>query len=185
MDARVDWVQIREKDLPANVLLNLVREAVAASRHASARILVNGRLDVALAAEAQGVHLGAETIPLDATVQWRQTSGTSPEFLIGASCHSIEEAKRAAASGADYIFFGPVFDTPAKRAFGEPQGIDRLSRVCRAVSIRVLAIGGVNETNALECLRAGAKGVAAIRLFQESRNPGNLAEIVAHIHSFR
>jgi len=181
IDAGADWIQIREKDLSAKLLLKLAREAVAIRR--SARIIVNGRLDAALAAQADGVHLGAQMIPADAVVQWRKTIPGPLEFLVGVSCHNVEAAKKAEASGADYVFFGPVFDTPAKRIFGEPQGTDRLREVCRVMSIPVLAIGGVNEANAKECLCAGAEGIAAIRLFQEGRKPAALAQIVAHIHS--
>ena len=91
-------------------------------------------------------------------------------FLVGCSCHSIASAKAAAGDGADYLFFGPVFATPSKAAFGEAQGPDRLAAVCRAVSIPVIAIGGVRTDNAAACVQAGAAGIAAIRLFQESEN---------------
>jgi len=184
LDAGADWIQIREKDLSAKLLLGLTREAVALAQHAgSARIIVNGRLDVALAARARGVHLGAETIPADAVTEWRETSGIFSELLLGVSCHGVEDAKNAEAAGANYIFFGPVFETPTKRRFGKPQGVDRLGEVCRAVSIPVLAIGGIDESNAERCLRAGAKGVAAIRLFQEGRSPETLRQIVRRMHS--
>jgi len=83
------------------------------------------------------------------------------------SCHSREDAIKAEAAGANYVFFGPVFDTPAKRKFGVPQGIAKLADVCRSVRIPVIAIGGIDESNAAECLRAGAAGIAAIRTFQE------------------
>jgi thiamine-phosphate pyrophosphorylase len=185
IDAGADWIQIREKDLSANLLCDLVREAVAiAHRASSARVIVNGRFDIALAAQADGVHLGAETIPAGAVVQWRKASGASAVFLVGVSCHNPEEAKSAAAIGADYIFFGPVFDSPAKRIFGEPQGIDRLGEICRSVRVPVLAIGGVNHANTEQCLRAGARGIAAIRLFQEGRDLQAVAQVISRIHSF-
>jgi len=84
------------------------------------------------------------------------------------SCHSLETAKAADESRADYIFFGPVFATPAKAAYGAPQGLERLAEVCRAVALPVLAIGGITLENASACLSAGAAGIAAIRLFQEA-----------------
>jgi len=89
---------------------------------------------------------------------------------VGASCHSLDAAQQAERDGADYIFFGPVFDTPAKRKFGPPQGIERLKEVCHGVQIPVLAIGGVTIENARECLQAGAAGLASIRLFQNAQD---------------
>jgi len=163
--ANASWIQIREKDLDTRSLVELARFAVAETRAARSLVLVNDRLDVALAANAAGVHLGEKSLPLDAVVEWRRSAGR-PDFLVGVSCHSLESAQAAAKGGADYLFFGPVFATPSKAAFGAPQGIDRLRVVCAAIQIPVLAIGGVNRENAAECFRAGAAGVAAIRLFQ-------------------
>jgi thiamine-phosphate pyrophosphorylase len=167
--AGVDWIQIREKDLEARPLAALVRRAIDATRRTGARILVNDRLDVALAAGAAGVHLGEWSLPVETVAEWRRSSGRA-EFQIGVSCHSIEAARAAERRGADYIFFGPVFSTPSKASFGPPQGIERLRQVCAAVRIPVLAIGGVNLENAASCMDAGAAGLAAIRLFQESQD---------------
>jgi thiamine-phosphate pyrophosphorylase len=178
--AGADWVQIREKDLPARELLQLARGAV---RSGGARIVINDRLDVALAARAAGVHLGRASMPAAEVVHWCRAGNAPKDFLIGVSCHSLEEVREAETAGADYAFFGPVFDTPSKRAFGAPQGVARLGEVCRAVGIPVLAIGGVEEENAASCLRAGAAGVAAIRMFQESRDEKQLREWIARIHS--
>lgn len=162
----MSWIQIREKDLEARLLLELVRFAVAETRAAGARVLVNDRLDVALAANAGGVHLGENSLPLEAVTAWRRSAGLA-DFLIGVSCHSLESARSAARGGADYIFFGPVFATPSKAAFGPPQGIDRLREVCAAIAIPVLAIGGIRAENMQTCITAGAAGIAAMRLFQE------------------
>ena len=165
--AGVNWIQIREKDLPARELAELVRQAIRDTRETGARILVNDRLDVALAANAAGIHLGENSLPLEAVVEWRRRAGRM-DFLIGASCHSVEAARAAESGGADYIHFGPVYATPSKAAFGPPQGIERLRAVCTAVRIRVIAIGGVTFENARDCLAAGAAGFAAIRLFQDA-----------------
>jgi thiamine-phosphate pyrophosphorylase len=183
--AGADWVQIREKDLAAKPLLALVREAVstAAAIAPAPRILVNERLDVALAARAAGVHLGGESIPAHETIEWCARENAADDFSIGVSCHSLNEARLAESSGADYIFFGPVFDTPAKRIFGQPQGIELLDDVCRAVNLPVIAIGGINEENAAACLRAGAAGIAAIRLFQEPRDSAALADFISRLHA--
>lgn len=165
------WIQIREKDLDGGSLADLVRMAVAATHETGTRVLVNDRLDVALAANAAGVHLGENSLPLEAVSGWRRASGRL-DFLIGVSCHSLEAARAAERGAADYIFFGPVFETPSKAAFGAPQGIESLREICTAVQIPVLAIGGINLENARACLAAGAAGVAAIRLFQDYGGTG-------------
>ncbi len=172
--AGAGWIQIREKDLDTRSLVELARFAVAETRASAARVLVNDRLDVALAAHAAGVHLAEKSLPLETTVEWRRSTGRL-DFSIGVSCHSLESARAAGRGGADYIFFGPVFATPSKAAFGAPQGIERLREVCASVEIPVLAIGGVNLENARACLTAGAAGVAAIRLFQDAAEPADLA----------
>jgi thiamine-phosphate pyrophosphorylase len=165
--AGVDWIQIREKDFETRTLADLVRFAVANARNTGTRIMVNDRFDVALAAGAGGVHLGETSLPVETVAEWRHRFGRA-NILIGASCHSLEAARAAERDGADYIIFGPVFATPSKAAFGTPQGIERLGEVCRTLHIPVLAIGGVTIGNAASCVAAGAAGVAAIRLFQES-----------------
>lgn len=165
--AGVDWIQIREKDLETRALLELVRVAVAETRPGGTRIIVNDRLDVALAAGAGGVHLGEASLPLKEVADWRRAT-RDPEFQIGISCHSLEAARLAERDGADYIIFGPVFATPSKASFGLPQGIETLRTVCATVEIPVFAIGGVTVENAGSCIDACAAGVAAIRLFQEA-----------------
>ncbi len=167
--ARVDWIQIREKDLPARELLMLARRGIAAASEDGVRVVINDRLDVAVAAQAAGVHLGEESLPVEAVTRWRQSTGKSrADFFMGVSCHSLAAAVEAARAGADYVFFGPVFATPSKEAYGPPQGLERLGEVTRSVSVPVLAIGGVTLENAAECLRVGAAGVAAIRMFQQA-----------------
>ena len=172
--AGAGWIQIREKDLDTRSLLELARFTVAETRATGARVFVNDRLDVALAANAGGVHLGEKSLPVEAVIEWRRSTGRL-DFLIGISSHSLESARKAERSGADYIFFGPVFATPSKAAFGAPQGTERLREVCASVEIPVLAIGGVNLENARPCITAGAAGIAAIRLFQDATNTGELA----------
>jgi thiamine-phosphate pyrophosphorylase len=102
----------------------------------------------------------------------------SADFLVGASCHSLDRAQRAADEGADYVFFGPLFATPSKASFGEPQGLARLEQVCQAIAIPVLAIGGITEKNAAACIAAGAAGIAAIRLFQQAPDLSLLLETI-------
>jgi thiamine-phosphate pyrophosphorylase len=171
--AGVDWIQLRERNLEGRALLDLATKAVAACAAAApgaanpARLLVNDRLDVAWAAQAAGVHLGERSVPAVDVTRWRKHAGRA-DFLVGVSCHSLAAATQAAADGADYLFFGPVFPTPSKQAFGAPQGLQKLERVCRGVSLPVLAIGGITAQNAGSCLQAGAAGIAAIRLFQQA-----------------
>jgi thiamine-phosphate pyrophosphorylase len=179
--AGVDWIQIREKDLPARELLDLTRTAIRVCRnlsaHGAARILVNDRADVAWAAGAAGVHLGERSLPIPALVNVRHGPART-DFLVGASCHSLGAALRAAGEGADYLFFGPIFATPSKAGFGPPQGLPKLAEICRAVSIPVIAIGGITLDNAAACAAAGAAGISAIRLFQ---GKSAVTEIVARL----
>jgi thiamine-phosphate diphosphorylase len=189
LDAGADCVHIREKDMPARELVELVRAAVqagnargsAADAGATPRVMVNDRLDVALAAGAAGVHLGRESANARDVANWSRSGNAPADFLIGVSCHRLEEAREAEGAGANYIFFGPVFDTPSKRALGEPQGVASLARICGSVRIPVIAIGGVDESNAPECVRAGAAGIAAIRMFQEARDAHALKSAVRKI----
>jgi len=179
--AGIDWVQIREKDLPARELATLTRQALSiaakysAKRSAAVRVLANDRLDVAIAERADGVHLGERSVPVAEAKRLVESAlrkhAIDQSFMIGVSCHSIEAAKSAERDGADYIFFGPIFATPSKLGFGPPQGLPTLAEVCHAVSIPVLAIGGLALETAAECLDAGASGIAAIRLFQNSADP--------------
>ena len=204
MEAGADWVQVREKDMAARELVALVRDAVGAAdaiaRAASAgatiavsagderaisRVIVNDRLDVALAAGAAGVHLGRESLNASDVVQWCRSGNAAPEFLVGVSCHSLEEAREAESAGASYIFFGPIFETPSKRALGAPQGLARLAEICKSVRVPVIAIGGVDEDNAVECVRSGAAGIAAIRMFQEARDTNVLQGTVQEIQRYR
>ncbi len=180
--AGVDWIQIREKDLSGRDSGLLTREALQraakslASNAAPTRILVNERLDVALSEGAGGVHLGENSLPLPEAKRLVKAQALSGHFLIGVSCHSLDVARSVASGGADYLFFGPIFATPSKAAFGAPQGLERLAEVCRAVSMPVLAIGGITLANASACLAAGASGIAAIRLFQDARDLTSLVQ---------
>jgi thiamine-phosphate pyrophosphorylase len=165
--AGVDWIQIREKHLSGRELAELVQQALQVAP-ASCHIVVNDRLDVACAVHAAGVHLAEQSISAADAKKFVRERGLPSSFLVGASTHSLDAARAAEDSGADYIIFGPVFATPSKAAYGSPQGIERLAAVCRSVSIPVLAIGGITAENAGECRTAGAAGIAAIRLFQDS-----------------
>lgn len=150
-------VQLREKDLETRDLLALADTLREATQRHGARLIVNDRADVALAAGADGVQRTHASLPVSAL------RGIAPAgFLVGASVHSEAEARDAAGQGADFIVFGPVYDTASKRRYGPPQGLAALEAVTRAVDRPVLAVGGLTPERVPEVLAAGAAGVAVI-----------------------
>jgi thiamine-phosphate pyrophosphorylase len=157
----IEWIQIREKDLSARELSDLTEQVLDLAKPYRSKILVNTRLDVALAAGAAGVHLPVGSPAPDV---WRAI--TPPGFLIGVSCHTLDEVRAANDQGADYAVFGPVFAPRSKATAIEPPGIEGLIQAVRAVRIPVLALGGITVANAEDCAQAGAAGVAAISLYQ-------------------
>ncbi len=172
--AGVDWIQLREKDLGGKEWFDLASSAIQSIRQRAphTRVIVNDRADVALAAGAGGVHLSENGFSVPdvrrLVSRFEQDSGTPLDFLIGVSCHSLGAALGAARDGADYIYFSPIFHTPSKAFYGPPQGLERLRQICQAVSIPVIAIGGITHENAASCFAVGAAGVAANRLFQDA-----------------
>jgi thiamine-phosphate pyrophosphorylase len=161
--AGIDLVQIREKQLTARVLFDLVSEAAHVTRGTKTRLLVNDRADIAAGAGAHGVHLTTHSLS-PATI--RKAFGE--KFLIGASTHSLEEARQARDEGADFAVFGPVFQTESKQEFGPPKGLKALSLLAHELSgFPVLALGGISVANAADCFAAGADGVAGISLFNQ------------------
>ena len=159
--AAVPLVQLREKSLSARVLYELAIRAAEIAKGSTTRLLVNDRFDIARAAGADGVHLTSRSLPPSVV---RPICG--PDFLIGVSTHALEEALNARAEGADFIVFGPVFETPSKQIYGAPQGLEKLRDVTNALhGFPVLAIGGINRDNTADCLSAGASGIAGISMF--------------------
>jgi thiamine-phosphate pyrophosphorylase len=182
--AGVDFIQLREKDLDSRQLEGVARDAadaIAAAPEGGTRLLVNSRVDVAIAAACHGVHLPAGD--LDVQTAREIFHAASYEGLVAASCHSAEEVRHAAMEGADFAVAGPVFEKAS--AAGVPAiGIAGLSAATRAASVSrpgfpVLALGGVTAQNAGSCLAAGASGIAAIRLFQEN----DVAALVGRLRS--
>ena len=191
--AGIDYIQLREKDLPTRELESLAREAVAIlsklrtqNRELRTKLLINSRVDVALAVAADGIHLRSNDIsPQDVKEIWNACGARAPAristqgSLIGVSCHSAEQVKQAESNGATFAAIAPVFekkDVPET----QPAGLSQLREACKA-RIPVLALGGVTLQNARQCLEAGAAGIAAIRLFQEN-DAAKLVDTLARIN---
>ena len=158
-NAGVDMVQIREKSLSTEELVRVVMACLLRCRRI--RLLVNARVDVALACGAHGAHLPGDSPPPSV---WRGI--VPPGFLFGVSCHSIDDAGAAELGDADFVVAAPVFDPLSKAAYRQPLGIGELKRICNTVTLPVFALGGVTRQNAWECLAAGAVGVAGITFYR-------------------
>jgi thiamine-phosphate pyrophosphorylase len=163
--AGVDLVQVREKDLTGLKLIGLVEEVLSAAREpglGGACVVVNDRVDVALAVGANGAHLATQSMPA------RVVRRLVPRgFVMGASCHSLDEAIAAESGGVDYLVLGPVFETPSKLGYGPPLGLETLRNVTSRIRVPVLALGGITVERVRSCLEAGASGIAGIRIFQD------------------
>jgi thiamine-phosphate pyrophosphorylase len=180
MRAGVDFIQLREKDLPTRELESLAREVLAGAARLRAenpkfqsQLLINSRVDVALGVGADGVHLRADDLSAGAVRAIWEAVAPSCRPLIGASCHSQAEIVQATEAGASFAVFGPVFEKPGS----QPAGLARLRQAAQG-TLPVLALGGITLENAPACLGAGAAGIAAIRLFQEN-------DIAATVHALR
>lgn len=175
--AGISMIQIREKNLPARLLFELVSEAVKIRNNSLTKILINDRADVALAANADGVHLTSNSISTGVIRQ-----NFPPDFIIGVSTHTIEEAVTAKNEGASFVVFSPIFKTPAKEKYGQPQGIEKLAKVVKTVKdFPIIALGGINEENLKEIFRIRVSGIAAIRLLNDTEN---LPKIINKIQNF-
>jgi thiamine-phosphate pyrophosphorylase len=171
LEGGIRAVQLREKDMPARELLLLAQRLRAITKPFGARLLVNGRADVAAAAGADGVHLGVRSLP---PAEARRLLG--PEAIIGCSTHGEREIREAVEAGADFVTFGPVYATPSKAPYGPPLGVEALSRACRISEVPVFALGGVGPANAAEAVAAGAFGVALISGVTAAADPRAAAQ---------
>lgn len=161
--ANISLIQLREKNLSAHTLFQLTTQAAAITRGSSTRLLVNDRADIALAAQADGVHLTTRSL---SPLIIRRTFGS--RLLIGVSTHTLDEARAARDGGADFAVFGPVFETPSKLSYGAPVGLDKLNEAAHALGpFPLLALGGVTPDNAASTLRAGSSGIAGISIFSD------------------
>ena len=177
--AQIPLLQLREKRLNARVLYELATRAAKITRETPTRLLINDRSDIARAAGADGVHLTSGSLTADLM---RDTYGS--EFIIGVSTHSLEQVQAARNAGGDFVVLGPVFETESKRGFGQPLGLKKVSEAASALDdFPILAIGGVALGNVAECFRAGAAGVAAIRLFNDAERIGKVVEEIRERYS--
>ena len=181
IDAGVDLIQLRERDLSPRALLAIADAIVPVARTAGAALLINDRADLAAGAGA-GVHLTTRSLEPKIV---RQTFGD--DFLIGASTHSLAEATNARDGGADFVVLGPIFPTPSKDEYGPPLGVHCLADVAAELTpFPVLALGGISIDNAQQCLRAGASGIAGITVFRTPENFSRMCDEVgkfSQIHS--
>ena len=156
--AGVDWIQLREKDLPTPDLLRLARQVVGMAGRT--KIVINSRLDVALASGAYGIHLPSHSPPPSSFKR------IAPHLAVGVSCHDRAELVAAQEEGADYVFLGPVFAPRSKVPQGPSLGLERFAQLVQSIKIPVIALGGITLADIAACERAGATGVAGISLFQ-------------------
>lgn len=179
--AGVDYVQLREKDLPARELESLSREAAQLVHKSGSRtrLLINSRTDIAIAAEADGVHLTSHDVsPVEVRKVWSEAQAPA-QPVIAISCHSEVDVIQGETASVDFVVFGPVFE----KRDAEPLpavGMERLRKACRR-RIPVLALGGVTVENARQCLEAGASGVAGIRMFQDN----DVASVVTELRRLK
>ncbi len=162
----MDWVQVREKTGPARELYETTREIMPLVRQNGTGVLVNDRVDVALAAGAGGVHLAGKSLPPRVA---RELLG---DLLLGASVHGPKEAREAVAGGVDYVTFGHVYPTSSKPGL-PPRGVLQLAEVVESIDVPVLAIGGIDASNVEEVLRSGCAGIAVISAVLAAEDPGS------------
>lgn len=170
-DAKISFVQIREKKLTARFVFELVAASVKITLQSETKILVNDRADVALAAGAAGVQLTG--VSLSAETIRRHFP---PNFIVGVSAHTLEDVENAQKAAADFATFSPIFPTASKEKYGAPQGLEKLREVCERVKdFPVVALGGIDKDNFQSVLENGARGFAAIRFLNDAENLRKLA----------
>lgn len=171
LDGGVNAVQLREKDLNGRELFALAERISRLCQRYQAQLFINDRVDVALAVDAAGVHLGETSMPLPVA---RALIGTHRS--IGVSTHSLEGARKAEQAGADFIVFGPVYFTPSKVGYGAPQGLSALEKIVENISLAVYAIGGITAENLLETKAVGCRGAALISAIVGAHDPEQAAK---------
>ncbi len=171
-------VQLREKDCCTRDMIEMARRLVAVCRSHKVPLIVNDRIDVALAADADGVHVGQDDMPVPLA---RKLIG--PDRILGVTAHTVQEALKAIEEGADYIGASPIFATATKADAGEPIGLEGLREICRACRVPVVGISGINGSNAQRVIRAGAAGVAVVSAVVSADNIERAARDLANLVS--
>ena len=170
VNARITFIQIREKNIEARSVFELASKSIAIAKDTGTKIFVNERFDIALSAGVDGVHLTSRPIPID-----RVRAMVPNDFIIGLSAHSLQQATNARDQGADFATFSPIYSTATKAKYGEPQGIQKLREVTEVLKpFPIIALGGINSKNYRDTLEAGAAGFAGISFFND---PSNLRAI--------
>lgn len=172
LKAGIKAVQLREKDLPTRELLHMAYGMRDLTTRYGAKLFINDRLDIAMCVNADGVHLGQSSIPAYAV---RKVVGD--KMMLGVSTHNLQEASEAEKEGADFITFGPIYQTPSKMKYGEPVGLESLIEVKEKISIPIFGIGGIKIDNAKDVIGAGAYGIAVISGILGSSDIKNMTEI--------
>jgi thiamine-phosphate pyrophosphorylase len=173
LDGGVKAIQLREKDLSGRDLFSLAERLRALCHAYEAALFINDRVDVAMAVDAAGVQLSKASLPI-ATAR----ALLGPQKIIGASTHSLQEAKEVEQAGADFILFGPVYFTPSKAAYGAPQGLAALKTIVANISLPVYAIGGIKPENIDATKKLGIRGVALISAIVSAKSPKEAAETI-------
>lgn len=166
LQAGIKAIQLREKDLSAKELFELAQNLRRMTRQYHARFFINDRVDIAMAVEADGVHLGQKSFLA------KDVKTIFPKAIIGVSTHSLDEAKKAEADEADFITIGPIFYTPSKAGYGEPLGVEVIKQVRKEIRIPVFAIGGIKGDNARDVIDASADGIAVISAVMGAEDVG-------------
>jgi len=175
LEGGVKTVQLREKELATHELYSLACELRKITSDFKANFIVNDRVDIALAVEADGVHLGWQSLPFGVV---RELLGF--EKLIGVSTHNRQEALQAQEYGADYITFGPIFDTPSKAGLLKPTGVEEMQKLKKEIHIPIVALGGINEKNVESVLKGGADGIAVISSIMQADDPEDAARCLCN-----
>jgi thiamine-phosphate pyrophosphorylase len=170
LDGGVKAIQLREKDLSGRDLFSLAEKVYKLCQAYNAALFINDRIDVALAVDAAGVQLSQTSLPIATT---RALLG--PQKIIGASTHSLQEAREAEQNGADFVLFGPVYFTTSKAAYGAPQGVPALKTIVDNISLPVYAIGGIKPENIASTKKLGVRGVALISAIVSAESPKEAA----------
>jgi len=171
----IKTVQLREKGLATHELYSIAYELRKITSDFKANLIINDRVDIALAVEADGVHLGWQSLPF-----WIVRKLLGFEKLIGVSTHNRQEALQAQSCGADYITFGPIFDTPSKAGLLKPVGVEEIQKLKNEIDLPIVAVGGINEKNVESVLNGGADGIAVISSIMQADNPEDAARCLCN-----